>query len=168
MQVEKASLPAPVETGQSPTAPYPFDAPAIDQSLVSRQEIEMGCRKKKVLSILAASSLVGLAFVATKPALALAEAQGNGILFCQRFTGSEYTSVTVDSYQKGRPAQHAFKISHLDPEGCSDPGDYYWTGTLLLTWAESVSGEWSRQQTTCDIPSGINTDRKILCNPHTP
>jgi len=128
----------------------------------------MGRREKKVLSILAAAGLAGLAFVATIPTLALAETKGNRILFCQRFSGSEYTRVTVDSYQKGSPTQRTFEINHLDPDGCSDPGDYYWNGTLLLTWAESTSGGWGRQQTTCDIPSEFGSDRKILCNPHVP
>lgn len=124
----------------------------------------MGHRKKMVLSILAASGLTGLAFVATKPALALAETKGNRILFCQRFSGSDYTRVTVDSYdQKGRPAKHTFQTNHLDPDGCSDPGDYYWSDTLLLTWTESASKTWGSQQTVCDIPSVVPPDRKILC-----
>jgi hypothetical protein len=126
----------------------------------------MGRRKKKVLSILITPGLMGLAFAATKPALALAETKGNQILFCQRFSGSDYTRVTVDSYdQKGRPAQHTFMINHLDPDGCSDPGDYHWSDTLLLTWTESASRRWGFQQTMCDIPSVVPPDRKILCRP---
>jgi len=122
-------------------------------------------RRKIVLSILAASSLMGLAFVATKPALALAEAKGNQILFCQRFSGSDYTRVDVDDYQEGRPTKHTFKINHLDPDGCSAPGDYYWNGTLKVTWTESASGTEDFQQTVCDIPSVVNPGTKILCQP---
>lgn len=124
----------------------------------------MGRRKKVVLSILSASGLMGLAFVTTQPALALAETKGNRILICQRHSGSDYTRVTIDSYdQKGRPTKHTFKTNHLDPDGCSDPGDFYWSGTLLLTWSESTSKRWSSRQTVCDIPSVVPPDRKILC-----
>jgi hypothetical protein len=95
------------ETGQAPAAPYPFDAPATDQSFMSRQEIEMGRRKKKVLSILAVSGLMGLAFVAIKPALALAGTNGQRILFCAN--GSDYRSVAVDGYnQNGEFQQDSF------------------------------------------------------------
>jgi hypothetical protein len=143
----------------------PFDSPATDQSLVSRQEIEMVRRKTKVLSAVAAAGLAGLAFVATKPTLALAETKGNPILLCQRFSGSDYTRVDIDDYQEGKLTKHTFKINHLDPDGCSNPGDYYWDDTLKVTWTESASGTWDFQQTVCDIPSVVNPDTKILCQP---
>jgi hypothetical protein len=126
----------------------------------------MGHKKNKVLSILAASGLMGLAFVAAKPALALAGTEGNPILFCQNNSGTDFTRVTVGSYQKGKPTQHTFTISHLDPDGCSDPGDYRWSGNLRVTWTDSASGEWGLHMSGCDIPSVVPRDRKILCQPY--
>jgi hypothetical protein len=148
------------ETSQTPTAPYPFDAPATDQSFVSRQEIEMGRRKKKVLSILAVSGLMGLTFVAAEPALA--GTNGQRILFCAN--GSDYQRVHVEGFnQNGNFMQVAFPVD-LDKNQCSDPSDFYWVGDVKLTWMQSASGNFPRQETTCLIPRESPSDTHT-CTP---
>jgi hypothetical protein len=122
----------------------------------------MVSRKKKVLSIVAATGLLGLASVAAKPTLALAGDNGQRILFCAN--GSDYQRVAVDGYnQQGEFMQVAFPVD-LGPNKCSDPADYYWAGNVLLTWMSSASGKFARQETTCLIPRQ-SSDDTYTCMP---
>jgi hypothetical protein len=134
-----------------------------DQGFMSRQEIGMSPRSKKVLSTLAAAGLMGLGFAATKPALATAGTNGQKIKFCAN--GSDYRYVHVEGdNQNGEFMQYGIPVE-LGPNKCDDqPIDIYWVGNVKLTWMESASGDFPDQETTCYIPQ-VSSKDTITCTP---
>jgi hypothetical protein len=111
----------------------------------------MDRRKKKALSILAAAGLMGLAFAATRPALAHAGTNGQQIAFCNT-GGSDYQSVAVEgNNQNGQFVQYGFNINPT-PGACTIVKDRYYVGNVTLTWQQSASGNSPRKETSCSIP----------------
>jgi hypothetical protein len=120
----------------------------------------MGRRKKIVLSILAVSGLMGLAFGATGSAFA--GTNGQVINFCAN--GSDYQDVYFDGRnQNGDPVKGSFWIN-LHPGECNDLKGYYWAGEVKLTWMNSESKKFARQETTCNVPREYSGD-SYTCMP---
>jgi hypothetical protein len=124
------------------------------QSFVSRQDIKMGRREKKAMSLLVASGMMGLAMFATKPALA--GTNGKQILFCAN--GSDYQQVGVEGVNENDDFQQVAYQVDLDKHTCSDPWNDYWVGEVKLTWMQSASGDFPRHESTCLIPERSTID----------